>query len=437
MSKKILLKGSVLRQSGYSLHARFAYRALKHYISKNELDHELFIIPTPWGQTGEVPGDSPEQRELNSLIQKTQDYIQKGNRDFDISVQVTIPNEFELIAPINVGVTAGIESDRVAPIWLQKANMMSRVVVPSHHSATGFTDCSYSFQDPNTKTEKNLLLSTPIFVVNYPDEYCDLYSEMVENLNLNLTTDFNFLSVAQMGPRKNVEMIIEGFLKEFAAREDVGLILKLSIRNNSRIDYEHVQNHIRNFMATVKGRIGFKPKCKIYVLHGDLTEKELYSLYSNEKIKGFINLSHGEGYGLPIFEAALVGIPIIAPAWGGCLDFLEPEVEISGKKNKRLYLNVDFEIKKVQDFAVWKDVIIPESKWCFPEFNSYCATMRKLYRNYDFFKKNAMSLSQILREKHSREKIYEDMAETILAPILPAREESQISEENVPSFDGE
>ena len=39
-----------------------------------------------------------------------------------MSLQVTIPNEFEKIAPVNIGYTAGIETTKVAPEWIEKCN---------------------------------------------------------------------------------------------------------------------------------------------------------------------------------------------------------------------------------------------------------------------------------------------------------------------------
>ena len=45
-------------------------------------------------------------------------------------------------------------------------------------------------------------------------------------------------------------------------------------------------------------------------------------LYCNPKINALINISHGEGFGLPMFEASREGLPIITIGWSGQLDFL-------------------------------------------------------------------------------------------------------------------
>ena len=53
-----------------------------------------------------------------------------------------------------------------------------------------------------------------------------------------------------------------------------------------------------------------------------MSEEEIHGLYTHEKIKCYITTTHGEGFGLPIFEAAYSGMPIVAPAFSRHLDFI-------------------------------------------------------------------------------------------------------------------
>ena len=117
MKNKILLKGPVLSQSGYGEQARFALRALR---SREDI-FDIYIVPIPWGKTGWINYDNEERAWIDERIRATQMHNQQGGT-FDASVQVTIPNEWENLAPVNIGYTAGIETTKVAPIWLQKAN---------------------------------------------------------------------------------------------------------------------------------------------------------------------------------------------------------------------------------------------------------------------------------------------------------------------------
>ena len=64
------------------------------------------------------------------------------------------------------------------------------------------------------------------------------------DLKLELSANFNFLVVAQWGPRKNIENTILWFVEEFIDNEDVGLVLKVSTRNNSKIDRFHTEKNL-------------------------------------------------------------------------------------------------------------------------------------------------------------------------------------------------
>jgi hypothetical protein len=130
IKKKVLLRGPLLTRSGYGEQARFALRALR---SQPEAC-EVFIQPTGWGKTSWVNIQDEERLWIDQTIEKTIAYIQQGGQ-FDISVQVTIPNEFEKVAPVNIGYTAGIETTRAAHEWLLKANeVVDKIIVVSNHS---------------------------------------------------------------------------------------------------------------------------------------------------------------------------------------------------------------------------------------------------------------------------------------------------------------
>ena len=129
MRKKILLKGPLLTRSGYGEQSRFALRALR---SRKDL-FDIYIQPLQWGHTSWMAEINAERRWIDKTIEKTINYLQGGGT-FDISLQVTIPNEWEEMAPINIGYTAGIETNLVSADWIMKGNNMDRVIVVSDHA---------------------------------------------------------------------------------------------------------------------------------------------------------------------------------------------------------------------------------------------------------------------------------------------------------------
>jgi glycosyltransferase involved in cell wall biosynthesis len=395
MKQKILVKGPVLSQSGYGEQARFALRALR---SREDI-FDIYIHPVSWGKTNWISVDNEERYWIDEQIRKTQLFTAQGGR-FDIFLHVTIPNEFENLAPINIGYTAGIETDKVAPEWIAKVNSMNKIIVVSNHAKDVFESTVYEGKNPQTGQSFSLSCNTPIEVVNYPVRKFDK-----KVLKLDLKYDFNYLAISQWGPRKNFDNLINWFVEENFDKE-VGLVLKTSIRNNSLGDRMATEKRLEVILEKYKGR-----KCSVHLLHGDLSEEEMTGLYQTGKIKCLISTAHGEGYGLPLFEAAYNGLPVIAINWSGQTDFLC--VPQKNKDNKPLFLTIDYELKNVQPEAVWKGVINPDSKWAFPKEASFKRRLNEVRDNYPKIKKQAKTLQKYILENFTEEKMYNQFCENV------------------------
>lgn len=394
MKKKIIVRGPALSRSGYGEQTRFALRSLKTQEDK----YDIYVINTGWGKTSCIWEDNAERRWLDHLFLKTQHYLknsedQKKHPEFDLSLQVTIPNEWEKMAPINIGYTAGIETTKVAPVWIEKANMMDKVIVVSNHAKYGFDATTYQGTTPQGQ-QISFKTTTPIEVVNYAVREVE-----PSNLNLELETDFNYLSIAQWSPRKNLSNTIKWFIEANHDKEDVGLVLKISIANNSIIDHDATIERVNNLLSSYPDM-----KCKVYVIHGDMLEEELHALYRHPKIKALISISHGEGYGLPLFEAAYNELPIITCDWSGQCDFLHAK-DKKGRM-KPMFLQVDYDLKHVQKEAVWDGVLQEDSMWSFAQEHSYKSNLTDLKHNYGANLKRAKILAKYIKEKFTEGKIH-------------------------------
>ena len=248
-----------------------------------------------------------------------------------------------------------------------------------------------------------LTCQTPIGVVNYPVRTLE-----PENIELNLEHDFNYLAISQWGPRKNFDNLINWFVEENFDQE-VGLVLKTSIQNNSIIDREHTENKLKSILSN-HGDM----KCKVYLLHGDLTESQMTSLYQNKKIKCLISTTHGEGFGLPLFEAAYNGMPVIVSGWSGQCDFLYMPQKKG--KDKPMFLSVEYELKNVQAQAVWDGVIQADSQWAFPKEASFKRRLREVRTEHKRFERNAKKLQKYLVKEFTEEKMYGEFCNNICQP---------------------
>ena len=422
MRKKILLKGPILSRSGYGEQARFALRSLL----KHQDRFDIFIVNTNWGQTGWTSQNDEERKQIDFLAKKTYHWMQNDNK-FDISLQVTIPNEWEKIAPINIGYTAGIETTKVAPQWVEKSQLMDKIIVTSNHSKNTLVDTTYDLK--NIKTDQivgKTSVSTPVEVVSYPAKQAKKKS-----IDLDLDTEFNFLTVSQWGPRKNIDRTIGWFIENFKDNEKVGLVVKGFIRNNSTMDKNYTIAALKRSLS-----IHDNVKCKIYLVHGDLSDQEMVGLYSHKKIKALVSISHGEGYGLPLFEAAYLGLPVITTNWSGHCDFLNvpSRRRKKGSKNKTeaykkpMFAEVNYTLGPIHQEAIWDGVLQADSMWCYAEEKSYKNALSDVYNNYDKYEDIAKKLKTWVKKEFDPEKQYDAFANA----ILPAEE---LEEESVVSFD--
>lgn len=399
MKKKVFLKGPLLTRSGYGEQARFALRALR---SRADL-FDIYIQPLTWGQTSWLNEMSEERTWIDKIIEKTIGYMQQGGQ-FDMSIQTTIPNEWERIAPINIGYTAGIETTKVAHQWIQKGNEMDKIVVVSQHSKNIFNETTYQAVNQQTNQEVTLKLDTAIDVVNYPVK---IFPDL-EELELELDYDFNFLMVAQYGPRKNLVNAVNWFIEEFHD-DEVGLVFKSNIAKNCHMDRQKL---LGDLTSHIKRNYPDK-KCKIYLLHGDMTDEEMHALYSHNKIKAFMLFSHGEGYGLPLFEAAYTGLPVVTPGWSGHLDFLVD-------KGKKYFYDVDYDLNPIPEEAEWEGVIVKGSQWCYAREKSAKHMLRQCYKDFtgpsaEELRAGTMGYAEHLKEKFNEQKLYAQFVKAIFS----------------------
>ena len=412
MRKKIIVTGPALTQSGYGEHTRFLLRSLK----TREDIFDIYLHNVNWGRTNWLFEDNEERRWLDFLLQKTVQHTQQGGQ-FDMSAQVTIPNEWKNIAPINIGVTAGIETTKVAPQWIEKSWGMDKIITISTHSKQVFENTSYEATNNETGEKFVARCTAPLDIVHYPVKNLDTVE-----LGIELDYDFNFLTVAQWGPRKNLENTLKWFVEEFKDKE-VGLVVKTNFAKNCLLDKRLTTHNLRQLLTNSEER-----KCKIYLLHGYMSDEEINSLYTHPQIKALISATHGEGFGLPLFEAAYNALPIIAPSWSGHVDFLYmPKEDKNGKiKNKSMFSKIDYTLAPVPQEAVWDGVLQADSMWCDVKETSFKLKLKDMLDNVDRHKKRAKDLQKYVIDTFDEQQQYKAFVDSVLSLVQAPKEEELV-----------
>ena len=103
MKPLVLFQAPVLTRSGYGAHSRDILRSLM-----NTGKYDIKGGSLNWGECpmNALDDDTPENREMKDLILKEPAL----DRQPDINIQVTVPNEFHNIGKYNIGITPGIET---------------------------------------------------------------------------------------------------------------------------------------------------------------------------------------------------------------------------------------------------------------------------------------------------------------------------------------
>ena len=193
--------------------------------------------------------------------------------------------------------------------------------------------------------------------------------------------------------------MLKTFLETFKNKKNrPALILKVSGAGSSVMDREDMLNRIESVRSTVTGDLP-----NVYLLHGELDDKDINNLYNHGKVKAMISLTKGEGFGRPLLEFTLSKKPLITTAWSGHTDFLFMENVCM----------VGGEVKAVHPSAQVKDMILAESGWFSPDVKQAEFYLRDVYEKYSKYEEKAKKQAH-----QSKTKFNFDEMKTLLGTYL-------------------
>ena len=387
--------------SGYGARSRDLVKAL---INLNKYDVKIY--PQRWGGTpwGFIEDHKEEWGFLKSHIIEGQLSAQP-----DIWAQVTVPNEFQRVGKFNIGITAGIETTRCAPQWVEGMNRMDLNLVSSEHSKKVFQDSKYQKTDETTKqVVSKIELTSPIEVLfegvdiekYFPSPLLPS-SEIGQSLD-TIDEDFAFLFVGHWlqgdfgQDRKDVSGLIRTFLESFKNKsKKPALVLKTMSGPASIID----RNLILKKINAIRDSINSKNLPNIYLFHGEISDSEVNQLYNHSKIKAMVSLTKGEGFGRPLLEFSQTQKPIIASNWSGHIDFL----------NHEFTSLIPGELTKIHPSAQVKDMLIEDSMWFTADYGYVNGLLKDYFENYKNYQDQGKRLAYYCKTNFSFDKMQEKL----------------------------
>lgn len=248
-----------------------------------------------------------------------------------------------------------LEVDGVPANWVQYCNnYLTELWVPSTF---------------NAQTFKKSGVRIPIRVVPLGTDV-DRYNPFIKAL-LPPTDKHRFLSVCEMGERKNVHMLMRAFQTEFKKNEPVELILKVYSNDPTiNVEKELKQYDLRNVVLL----------SEFYDIH------QIGSLFASADC--FALPSSGEGWGLPYSEAMACGLPVIGTGWSANTDFMNHE---------NSYL---INVKQIIS-AVARCQLYTGFNWALPDEEHLRRLMRHVFQNRDEARLKGQKASRHILENYS------------------------------------
>ena len=400
--------------SGYGARSRDFVKSL---IQLKGEEWDIKIMPQRWGECpwNFISEDDPIKQRFIPQLQKQP----------DIWMQVTVPNEFQPVGKFNIGVTAGIETTIFPPEFIEGFNRMNLNLVSSNHSKNVAQSCQFEKKDEKTKQTVGILKCEKPVEVLFEGLDLEKYYKKPQNSGLlkDIKEDFCFLHTGHWLPgdfgqsRKNTATLIRTFLETFkgSLKKKPALIMKTNQVNYSLLDRETMIKQIHRIRNKFKG----EKLPNIYLLHGEMTDDEMNQLNNDNKVKTFVSFTKGEGYGRPLVEAAITGKPTIVSNWSGHVDFMHPDYNIL----------VGGKLENVHESAA-NQFLLKDAQWFNIDTDVASRAMKDVIKHYKSYWEKSRKQTQYLKDNWSFDKMTEKL-DTLLPKVEAA---PQVQTLNLPKL---
>jgi glycosyltransferase involved in cell wall biosynthesis len=256
------------------------------------------------------------------------------------------------------------ESTRVPPTIMSTMLAADQIWVPS---AWGRDVLIQNGLDPSRCSVVHEGVNTQLYYPTTPPEF--------ERLTYLITGKYEM--------RKSIVETVMAWQQEFGNDPAVQLIVKTNHFMNQEQKLQELSNWVDSMGLT-----------NVRILWGEMSNADLIELYQHSNI--FVLPSKGEGWGLPLIEAAAMGMPIITTWYSAHTEFLQ-HIQSS-------VVSVDYDMIPISCEEYKFFYPTPDNnwgEWAQPRVDSIRRALRHAQQNYTQLKPTAVANSKIIARDFS------------------------------------
>jgi glycosyltransferase involved in cell wall biosynthesis len=264
------------------------------------------------------------------------------------------------------------ETSKIHPTWTMSCNRVDEVWLPCEWNMNVFKDSG---------------VTVPLYKIPHAIDVPDLDKVPDFNIDGIGPDDYVFYSIFQWQERKNPHGLLSAYNAAFTGIDDVVLVLKTYIHDHAD-DRGAVIELIKNY----RNCINLDHYPKIYLIVENMSRENIMGLH--KRCDCFSLFQRSEGWGLPHFEAAAMGNPVITPSYGGQSDFLNVDNSYP----------VDYNLTPV-DGMRWSPYYKGDQLWCEPNLEQAMSQMLHVYNNRDTARAKGLQARADIQKNFTWDKI--------------------------------
>jgi glycosyltransferase involved in cell wall biosynthesis len=189
--------------------------------------------------------------------------------------------------------------------------------------------------------------------------------------------------------RKAPWRAIRAFVRAFDGDDGVTMVVKGPVSGQgSAVDQKPTS--VAGQIEAIRSTAASPPP--VVLITGDVSDREIQVLHAVGDC--YLSLSHGEGWGLSVFEAAASGNPVVTTGWGGTLEYL----------GEGWPFLVDFDLVNVVDVA-GASSFSPDQRWASADVDHARELLRRVLADPEAAARRCAEVVGDLRARFSREAV--------------------------------